>query len=839
MSSTSPVAYGAPDEETPRHPLDVFFAPRSVAVIGASERPASVGRTIFWNLVSNPFGGVVHAVNPARRQVLGIPAHASVRDIPEPPELAIIVTPPLTVTDVLDECIAAGVKAAIIVSAVFNRGDLPTRALEEEIRRRVVEGGIRIIGPNSLGVMNPLLGLNAAFADQIALRGTVGFISQSGAICRSVLDWSRETKTGFSKFVSFGGMVDVQWSDLIYYLGNDPGTRSIVIYMEAVGDARSFLSAAREVALSKPIIVLKGGQTEAGARAARTTGYSSTDTCDDAVLSAALRRCGVLRVDDVETLFFMADALGKQPRPKGPRLTIVSNAAAPGVLATDALIRAGGELAPMSDATLEELNRVMPPYWNHGNPIDIVADADPARYAAAVEIAARDPESDGLLVILTPQASADAARTATAVADAAAGKGKPLLASWMGGETVAPGTHVLTERLVPTFAYPDAAARIFAAMWHYSETLRGLYETPRPGAGGVSEARAQARAAEIIRGARGAGRTLLDEAECRHLLQACGIPVSERPPERDELVLVFAGNIDPQFGPYLTFGAGGPLGAILRDRAIALPPVNSTLARRTMERTRIYGALRDGFGNVTARVEELERMFVRFGDLVLGQPWIRAIEVNPIVIGPNGVVALDAWVTLHDADTPESALPRPAIRPYPSEHAVRTTLKDGSEIVLRPVRPEDEGAMVAFHHTLSSETVYFRYLRLLSLDQRIRHDRLTQLCFVDYDCQVGLVAVQYDEALDVDCILAISRLVKIHGTRDMDFAVVVSDAFQGRGLGEALLRHTVAVARAEGMARVVGVIHPENTAMIRMCKKIGFTLSKPVGDEVHAEMRLE
>ena len=810
-----------------------------MAVIGASERPASVGRTIFWNLISNPFGGVVHAVNSKRRQVLGIPAHASVRDIPDPPELAVIITPAPTVTDVLDECIAAGVKAAIIASAVFNRGDLPTRALEGEIRQRIVEGGIRIIGPNSLGLMNPVLGLNAAFADQIALRGTVGFISQSGAICRSVLDWSRETRTGFSKFVSFGGMVDVQWSDLIYYLGNDPDTRSIVIYMEAVGDARSFLSAAREVGLSKPIIVLKAGQTEVGARAARTTGYSATDTGDDAVLSAALRRCGVLRVNDVETLFSMADALGKQPRPKGPRLTIISNAAAPGVLATDALVTAGGELAPLSGGTLGELNRALPFYWNHGNPVDLVADADPARYAAAVEIAARDPESDGLLVILTPQASADAARTAAAVADAAEGGSKPLLASWMGGETVAPGALVLTERLVPNFTYPDAAARIFAAMWHYSETLHGLYETPRPGAGEDSESRAKATAAEIIRAARTAGRPLFDETESRALLQAYGIPVSDRQPRRDEVVLAFAGSVDPQFGPYLIFGSGSALGAVQRDRAIALPPVNSTLARRTMERTRIYRALRDGFGNVSAQLDELERLFVRFGDLVLDQPWIRSIEVNPVVIGPEGVAALDAWVTLHDPGTPETALPRPAIRPYPFEYITPKALKDGTTVMLRPIRPEDEGAMVAFHRTLSSDTVYFRYLRLLSLDQRIRHDRLTQLCFVDYDCHIGLVAVEHDEALGEERILAIARLVKIHGTSDSDFALVVSDAFQGRGLGEALLRHLLEVARAERMERVIGVIHPENMPMLRLCKKVGFTLTKPVGEEVRAEIRLE
>ncbi|HOH51548.1 MAG TPA: CoA-binding protein, partial [Candidatus Hydrogenedentes bacterium] len=417
-----------------RHFLDAFFKPRSVAVVGASERPGTVGRKVFRNLLDSRFGGAVHAVNPARRQVFGLRALPRVSDIGFPVDLAVIVTPAPTVPAVLDDCIAAGVPAAVIISAGFTETGERGRALEGEIRSRVRSGGIRVIGPNSLGLMNPIVGLNAAYSSQTALRGSVGFISQSGAICASVLDWSFRVRTGFSVFASFGAMVDVGWGDLIYYLGDDPKTKSIVIYMEAVGDARSFLSAAREVALVKPIIVMKAGQTPEGARAARLSAYTSADTGDDAVLSAALMRCGVLRVDDVETLFSLADVLGKQPRPRGPRLAIVGNAAGPNILATDALVAEGGAPAVLSPDTLAALNGALPPYWNHANPVDVVADADSERYADAVAALARAPEADGVLVLLAPQATTDPTGTAEALARLDRGHGKPLLASWMGGD---------------------------------------------------------------------------------------------------------------------------------------------------------------------------------------------------------------------------------------------------------------------------------------------------------------------------------------------------------------------------------------------------------------------
>ncbi len=905
MTQGGHVAYGESRGGAQHHPLDMFFRPSSVAVVGASGKPGSVGRTVFWNLLNSPFGGTVFPVNPRHRQVLGIRTIPKICDAGEPLDLAVVITPADTVPGVLDDCIAAGVRGVVIVSAGFTERGEPGRALEDQIRARVRESGIRVIGPNSLGVMNPVTGLNAAYAAGAALRGSVGFISQSGAISAAVLDWSRAVNTGFSAFVSCGAMVDVRWSDLIHYLGSDPSTKSIMLYMESLGDARSFLSAAREVAQTKPIIVYKAGQTEAGARAAATSGYSSADTCSDAVLSAALQRCGVVRVDDVETLFSMADALGKQPRPAGPRLAIVSNAAGPGVLATDALVNAGGDLAVLAPETMRKLNGILPGYWNRANPVDIVADAGPDRYARAVEAAAEDPNTDGVLVILTPQALADPAGTAEAVGDLRCAAGKPLLASWMGGATVAGGVRALNDRQVPTFAYPDAAARIFAAMWRHSYALRGLYETPQavraPGEPGGA-----ARANDLIARALREGRVTLTDAESKELLACHGIPVAETlvahdaaeavrcaealgypvamrlngaprscelrpaamrekgrmnaaevraafaslmagaPPGYADGVsmrvemrgrgyqAVLGSGVDPQFGPYLWFGAGGSMAAVLRDRAIALPPINSTLARRTMERTRIHRAMRGAAGSVAVDTAPLERLLVCFGDLVAGMPRIREIEINPLFAATDGAPprALDARVVLHGPETPDDALPQPVIRPYPAALVSSAVLRDGTEIVMRPIRPEDEGAMVRFHETLSSETIYFRYLRLLSLDQRIRHDRLTQLCFIDYDRQIGMVAVRDNNG--VEEIAAISRLVKLHGTGDADFALVVGDRWQGRGLGGAMLRNLLDVARAEGVRRVVGVIHPENNAMIRLCKNTGFTLTKPVGEEVQA-----
>ncbi|MBM3748707.1 MAG: acetyl CoA synthetase subunit alpha, partial [Acidobacteria bacterium] len=506
------------------HPLDPFFEPETVAVIGATENPGTVGRTVLWNLMSSPFGGTVFPVNPKRPGVLGIKAYPNIAAIPEKVDLAVVVTPAPSIPGIIRECVDAGVKAAVVISAGFKEVGPEGAELERRLVEEARRGQMRIIGPNCLGVMCPLSGLNATFARGMALPGHVGFISQSGALCTAVLDWSLREQVGFSAFLSIGSMSDVGWGDLIDYLGQDARTRSILIYMETIGDARSFLSAAREVALSKPILVIKPGRTEAAAKAAAS--HTGSLTGSDEVLDAAFRRVGVLRVNNIADLFYMAEVLARQPRPKGPRMTIVANAGGPAVLATDSLVTHGAEVTQLSGETMEALNQVLPAVWSRNNPVDIIGDAAPERYAKALEIVAKDPNSDGLLVILTPQAMTDPTRTAEMLRPYAHIEGKPVLASWMGGTEVAAGEEILNRAGIPTFPYPDTAARAFVYMWRFAYALRGLYETPMVPTGEEHEAD-RARAEGIIQKARQAGRTILTEYESKQLLATYGIPIAE------------------------------------------------------------------------------------------------------------------------------------------------------------------------------------------------------------------------------------------------------------------------------------------------------------------------
>src|SRR5690606_1553193 len=427
--------------DTEYHPLDALFQPGSIAVIGASERPGSISRAILSNLLDHGYQGTVYPVNPRYPTLLDWPAYPTMADLPQPPDLAIIATPAATVPDLAGQCAAAGVKGAIIISAGFKETGPAGAALEQEIMAATRPGNMRILGPNCLGIMNPLVNLNATCAAGMARPGSVAFISQSGALCSAVLDWSLRENVGFSAFVSTGSMLDIGWGDLIDYLGNDPKTRSIILYMESIGNARAFMSAAREVALSKPIIVIKAGRSPAAAQAAAS--HTGSLVGDDDVLAAALRRCGVLRVEHISELLDMAEVLAKQPRPRGKRLAILTNAGGPAVLAADELLAGGGELAPLSAETIAALDEFLPAAWSRGNPVDLIGDADAGRFARALEIVAQDPAGDGLLVILAPQALSDPAETARVLTPYAHRPRKPLLASWMGGERVAEGERLL------------------------------------------------------------------------------------------------------------------------------------------------------------------------------------------------------------------------------------------------------------------------------------------------------------------------------------------------------------------------------------------------------------
>ncbi len=900
-----------------KNPLDVIFSPKSVALIGATEREGSVGRTILWNLMTNSFGGTIFPINPKRASVMGIKAYPSISEVPEKVDLAIIVTPARTVPGLIRQCVDAGVRGAIVISAGFKEIGPEGVKLEQEILTEARKGQMRIIGPNCLGVMNPISGLNATFASSMARPGTVGFISQSGALLTSILDWSFRENVGFSSFVSIGSMLDVDWGDLIYYLGDDPRTKSIVIYMESIGNARSFLSAARDVALTKPIIVIKPGRTEAAAQAAAS--HTGSLTGSDEVLAAAFRRSGVLRVDSIDDLFNMAEVLAKQPRPRGPRLTIVTNAGGPGVLATDSLITHRGELTQLSEKTMEELNEFLPQHWSHNNPVDILGDADAERYAKSIQIAANDENSDGLLVILTPQAMTDPTQTAQELKKLYGRPpqyqyGKPVLASWMGGADIASGEAILNQANIPTFAFPDTAARIFNYMWRYQKRLQSLYETPFLPEESEESRQKISDITHLLADVRQTGRTILTEYESKQVLASYGIPTVETrlATSADEAIaiaeemgypvvlklnsetithktdvggvrldlatasevrhayttmeqsvtekysvedflgvtvqpmlmlkdgyeLIIGASPDPQFGPVLLFGTGGTLVEVFKDRALGLPPLTTTLARRMMERTKIYKALKGVRGRDPVDLAALEALLVRFGQLVADQRWIKEIDINPLFASSDNLIALDARVVLYEPEVTEDELPEQAIRPYPAQYIKSATTGDGLDITLRPIRPEDEPNMVNFHETLSERSVYLRYFRAFQLDQRVEHERLTRICFVDYDRDMAIVVTHKNPKTEEEEIIAAGRLTKERIGDEAEFAILVSDRYQGQGVGTAMLVHLLEIGKQEGVKRVVAYLLSENRGMRAICLKLGFRLERD-GELVKAIIDLD
>ncbi len=885
---------------TEGHPLDPIFAPTSVALVGASERAGSVGRNVLWNLVSSPFGGTLYPVNPKRSNVLGIRSYSSLKDLPEVPELVVVTTPAETVPALMKEAVELGIPGGIVISAGFKEIGPRGKQLEDQIME-TIRGKMRIIGPNCLGVMNPLKGLNATFASTIARPGNVAFISQSGALCTAVLDWSLKENVGFSSFVSIGSMLDVNWGDLIDYFGNDPRTQSIIIYMESIGDARSFLSAAREVSFSKPIIVIKAGRTAAAAKAAAS--HTGSLTGSDDVLDAAFRRVGVLRVNSIADIFYMSEVLAKQPRPKGNRLGIVTNAGGPGVLATDALIQGGGELADVSGGTMEALNQILPAAWSHNNPFDILGDAEPERYAKSLEICAKDPNIDGLLVVMTPQGMTNPTQIAEHLKPYAKGLGKPVLASWMGGNTVAAGEDILNQCGIPSFAFPDTAVRAFNYMWKYAYNLKGIYETPVLGAT-TQPKRDEAKT--IIDNVRASGRTILTEYESKKLLETYGIPttateiaateaealkaaekigfpvvlklysltishktdvggvilnlkdaeavrkafsqiknsvtekagaqhfqgVTVQPMAKlDGYELILGASIDPQFGPVLLFGTGGQLVEVFKDSALALPPLNTTLARRMMEQTKIYRALKGVRGRKPVDLPGLEELLVRFSELVVENPWIKELDINPLLASPERLLALDARVVLHDPGKKVEDLPKSAVRPYPERYVREWTMKNGERVVIRPIRPEDEPRMIEFHKKLSERTVYMRYFQPLKLSQRTAHERLTRICFIDYDREMALV-VERTSAEGKPEIVAVGRLSKQHGRNEAELAALVMDEFQGKGLGTELYRRLLDVAKDERVDKVVSTMLGENREMRRVCEKLGFAITEELEENM-------
>ena len=876
------------------HPLDSLFRPQTVGVIGASATRGSVGHILMRNLTENGFNGVIYPINPRRRAVHGISCYPNISAVPEPLDLAIIATPAASVPDLVRECIDAGTKSAIIISAGFAELGASGRALEAQIRE-LARGKLRIIGPNCLGIIHPSWGLNASFAAATPATGHITLLSQSGAICTSILDWALERNIGFNAFVSVGSMLDVDFGDLIDYFGEDPHTRSIILYMESVGDVRSFLSSARAVGRTKPIIVVKAGRHEAGARAAAS--HTGALAGADAVFDAAFRRAGILRVTTISELFNMAEILAAQPVPPGPALAIITNAGGPGVMATDALMLQGGQLAEFSTETRKVLDAALPPYWSHSNPIDILGDATPERYQQAVEICSRDPGIDGILVLLTPQAMTDPTETAKKLIPLARPGRKPILASWLGGSAVREGRHIRNLAGFPTFDSPESAVQAFLHMVQYRCNQELLYETPEAlseetvlDATSVRAVLAQARREE---------RTLLTESEAKRVLAAYGIPVTptvacgtvdeaveaarhcgfpvvlkllskvithktdvggveldlrdetavrsafqviqSRLAERGQAdafdgvtvqpmvrhrgyELIVGSSIDRQFGPVMLFGTGGVLVEVFQDRALALPPLNRALARRLMERTRIYQALKGVRGKQPVDLEALETLLVRFSQLVTDFPEIAEMDINPLLASGEQIVALDARILL---TSPGDVRPPLAIKPYPSQYVESLRLRDGTDLMVRPIRPEDEPLIVEFHAGHSEHTLRMRFFGLVRV---LTRDSLIRLCHLDYDRELALVAV--DQSGTSPKIVGVSRYYLQPDSGEAEFALIVGETWQKRGLGTHLMQRLIAVAREAGIKRLVGLILPENAEMLQLVRRLGFHITAtPDGNE--------
>lgn len=869
--------------------LDYLFNPRNIAVIGASEKTGSVGWTLVWNLSKANFSGEIFPVNPKHETLLGLKCFASVSKIPNKIDLAIIATPAKYTLQVIEECTTCHIPIAVIISGGFKERGEEGAKLEKQIVEIARKGGMRIVGPNCLGVINSYTGLNATFAAEMPHKGHLAFISQSGALGSAILDWSRIANIGLSSFVSIGSMADLAWGDLLSYFGKDDNTHSIFIYMESIGNARSFLSAARKVSLTKPIILIKGGKTEASAKAAAS--HTGALASSNDVFNIALKRSSIVRVDTIADFFNMAQLTAKQSRPNRPNLAIVTNAGGPAVMATDALVENKGSLSHLSEESIIALNSILPAFWSHGNPIDILGDADSTRYAKTVEIISKDDNFDGILVILTPQHMTDAKAIAQELSPFAKIKNKTVLASFMGGELVESGRGILNDEHIPHFEYPDAACKAFCYLWE-TTSQKELYETSYYNIEKEEILKRRGQAATLLTQVHSDGRTLLTEYESKQLLNFYEIPtvttylantaeeavslaeklsypivlklnsktithksdvggvklnlknadeirtafndikisvsdkvgaehfngVSVQPMARFEgYELILGSYIDPEFGPILLFGSGGYLVEIFKDRALCLPPLTASLAKRFMERTKIYTALKGVRGRKEVDLEALGELMVRFSHLITEQNMIKELDINPLSISPDNMVALDARVVLYNKGEERKQL---ALYTYPLTYS-RILELENNKILIRAIRPEDTKNVEIFYKMLAEHPYVQNYLKLLNREV-IDPKKLIDLCYNDYTREIVFIAE--DSSHNIIGMVKLKRPSSI--SNEGSFAILLHHNWRHKGIGKALLEQILKLAADENIKRVSVKVLPENEEMQNILKNLGFSLNQ-------------
>ena len=884
--------------------LNHIFNPKRIAVIGASEREGSVGAKILRNLIGSGFDGEVFPVNPFRQTVQGIPAYPAIGKVPEKVDLAVIATPAHLVPQIVEECGLAGVCGIVIVSAGFREAGETTSELERKICEHQKKYSLRIIGPNSLGIIRPKTNLFATFADKQAIPGRIAFISQSAALCASALDWGWENHVGFSAVVSTGSMLDVDLGDLVDFFGTDPQTKTIMLYVEFLKTPRKFMSAVRQLAREKPIVLVKAGRFRETREA--TLSHSGSLAGEDAIYDAAFKRAGIVRVENTTDLFNCAVALSTQPNPHGLNLTMVSNAGGPAIMATDHLVAQGGKLAQLGDDTVESLRQVLPPYCSIKNPVDIYEEATVERFRKVLGICLKDQNSHGFLVISTPQGGTDPIALAESIVELAKNIGKPILTALMGEDNrCREARRILQRSGVPAFGTPEEAVSTFIHMYRYTQNLDLLYQTPQE----VMVAQIDAPLLKaIIRRAFCEGRTVLslpesmcflDEykipvvktliartsAEAEALSSELGYPIvmkalshqvthksqiegvilniwspSETATffnELSEKVKNFSGSAefqgvaiqrmvrerghelligakkDAQFGSVILFGMGGTSAESFRDVSVGFPPLNQVLAKRLIEDTEVFK--RASSSGHAFNVKLLEEILVKFSQLVTDFQEIREIDVNPLIVTEKGAVAVDARIVIEwdrimreVADHQDQAL----IAAYPKEYTASRKLKDGTEVVLRPIRAEDEGRFDDLIKSLSAESMRFRFFEII---KEIPHETLTKYCNLDYDRQIAIVAELQQGGRQI---IGAGRVIAEPDGKSGEFAVLVTDEWQRKGLGSILMDYIINVARNMHLESIFAAVLPDNIKMMRLCEKKGFKMETLDEETVKASLAL-
>jgi acetyltransferase len=886
------------------HKLDRIFKPKRIAVIGVTINPNSVGGKVISNLVGGGFGGVVYPVNPQHEAVLGIHCFPDVRSLPKTPDLALLCTPPGEVPGVVRECGEAGIFGLIIVTAGFRETGDSGRLLEEEIRTEASRfPDMRILGPNCLGVIVPGSNLNASFAAGMPRPGNIAFISQSGALCTSVLDWAVEGKIGFSHFVSVGNCLDVGFGDLIDYFGEDDSTKSIILYVESIQHTRRFMTAARAFARTKPIIAFKAGRFPESARAAAS--HTGALASEDAVYDAAFQRAGLARVSDLGDIFDCAELIGRNKKPRGPRLGIVTNAGGPGVIATDALIGSGGVLARFSEETMARLDESLPPAWSHGNPVDVLGDAGSKRIEKVTQILLEDRAVDAVLVILTPQAMTNPVAVAKAIGKLATGTRKPMLAAWLGGQSMRESVPMLTESGIAAYKTPEDAIRAFMTLVDYERNLEALYETPKDISLELATDREQLRSRFIAEHFDSPG--ILPEDVSKSLLELYGIPTTKphraksaseaaeiavavgfpvvlkihsadithktdvggvvldledetmvrtafdkvmanaalHVPEarvdgvtvqsmirwKDSLEMILGVKKDPVFGTVLMAGMGGTGAEVFADRAIGFPPLNERLAKRMLESLRIWPILNGYRGRPPIAIEKLIEVLIRLSYLAADYPEISELDINPLLATERQVCALDARIVLDRslkgrAQEPYAHL---ALRPYPEKYVRPIVLRDGTHVILRPIKPEDEPLWMDMLASCSKESIYSRFRYFFHWQS---HQVATRFCYIDYDREIAIVA-EIGEGSDRK-LLGVGRLIADPDHEEVEYAVLITDAWQQKELGSIITDYCLEIAKKWNLKRIVAQTTTDNSRMISVFRKRGFEIK--IGDDATVEV---